>query len=302
MAVLRVATCQFPVARDVRANLRYVARQMTLAKRRGAHVAHFPEGALSGYAGSDFESFTGFDWARLDAAMTEVLRLAAELGIWVVVGSAHRLSGHHKPHNSLYIVNDRGNILDRYDKRFCGGSDLDHYSPGDHFTVWAIEGVTCGALICYDYRYPELYREYKQLGVAVMFHSFHAAHVPPKQLQAMQQALGREYAHLNAAPTYTYPGITMGAVMTAEAACNHLWISCPNSSARESCWPSFFVRADGVTIGRLPRNRAGVLVSVMDTELPVYDSTRRWRERAMRGVYHSGRLVKDHRSEDRISL
>lgn len=30
-------------------------------------------------------------------------------------------------------------------------------------------------LICYDYRFPELYREYKRSGVEIMFHSFHAA-------------------------------------------------------------------------------------------------------------------------------
>ncbi len=59
MAVLTVATCQFPVAADVGANLHHVKHQMMTASRRGARVAHFPEGALSGYAGTDFETFTG---------------------------------------------------------------------------------------------------------------------------------------------------------------------------------------------------------------------------------------------------
>src|SRR5215212_1849382 len=61
----------------------------------------------------------------------------------------------------------------------------------------------------------------------------------------------------------------MPATMVAEAANNHLWISCPNSSAsstRESCWPGFFVRPDGVVAGRLRRNTAGVLVSEVDTD------------------------------------
>ena len=32
-----------------------------------------------------------------------------------------------------------------------------------------------GVAICYDYRFPELYREYKRLGVEVIFQSFHNA-------------------------------------------------------------------------------------------------------------------------------
>ncbi len=65
MAVLTVATCQFPVSADIGANLHRVKRQMVTASRRGARVAHFPEGALSGYAGTDFETFAGFGWDRL---------------------------------------------------------------------------------------------------------------------------------------------------------------------------------------------------------------------------------------------
>ena len=106
--VLSVATCQFPVSADVAANLRWVKRQMTVAARRGARVAHFPEGALSGYAGIDFASFEGFGWDELADATAEVREHARELGIWVVLGSAHRLSPPYKPHNSLYVIDDAG--------------------------------------------------------------------------------------------------------------------------------------------------------------------------------------------------
>jgi deaminated glutathione amidase len=83
MGVVNVATCQFPVGAEIRANLGFVQRQMRTAKRRGADVAHFPEAALSGYAGTDFESFAGFDWDELDRATSEVLRCARQVGIWV---------------------------------------------------------------------------------------------------------------------------------------------------------------------------------------------------------------------------
>lgn len=305
MAVLRVATCQFPVGADSRANGARVVRQLRLAAGRGATVAHFPEGALSGYAGVDFPSFGGFDWPGLADVTGGILEEARRLGLWVILGSAHRLSGEHRPHNSLYVIDDRGSVVERYDKRFCSGDpasrsgDLAHYSPGNHSAVWEINGVRCGALICYDYRFPELYREYRRQGVQVMFHSFHAGNVSRAVITAIGDRIGPDLAHLNRSATHTYPGITMAAAMTAAAASNHVWISCPNSSAPESCWPAFFVRADGITTGRLRRNVAGVLISTVDTDEPLYDSTADWRQRALSGTYHSGELCSDPRSSDR---
>jgi deaminated glutathione amidase len=304
---LAVATCQFSVGADIAANAAEIRRLLARAGRGGARVAHFPEGALSGYAGTDFATFDGFDWETLRQATGDIVRLAAELGIWVVLGSAHRLTGSHKPHNSLYVISDSGLLVERYDKRFCAGDaasetgDLAHYSPGDHASVWSIDEIACGALICYDYRFPELYRDYCTRGVQLMFHSFHAAAASPERIGAIGAAIEARYRLLNPAATYTYPGITMPAAMTAAAAANHIWISCPNSSARESCWPAFFVRADGVTTGRLRRNVAGVLFSTVDTSEEVYDSTVAWRQRAIAGTLHSGSLVSDPRSADRTS-
>lgn len=306
MSVLRVATCQFPVDADVAANLRYVTRQVREAARRGARLVHFPECALSGYAGSDFASYDGYDWDALAAATRRVLTVAGQAGVWVVLGSTHRLSGDHKPHNSLYVIDPRGRVVDRYDKRFCAGDeagtvgDLAHYSPGDHEVVIEVDGVRCGLAICHDYRYPEIHRDYVRRGVHLVLHSFHAAHVPPEQVAAIRAAVGHEHQPLN--PGGTYPGITMPAAMTAYAAAGHLWISAPNSSARESLWGSFVVRADGVTVGRLPRGRTGLLVTDVDPEADVYDSTRVWRHRALGGVLHSGTLVDDPRSRDRTGL
>lgn len=308
MTSITVATCQFPVSAHVDDNLGWIERQVRLAADQGADVAHFPEAALSGYAGIDLASFDGFDWGYLETATRHLQALAAELGIWLVLGSSHRLSTSHRPHNSLYVINDRGEIIDRYDKRFCSGDpdettgDLSHYSPGDHRSVWEIRGVRCGALICYDYRFPELYRDYKQHGVDVIFHSFHAANVSQKWLESTRSALGPELEGHNPAPTFSYPAITMPAAMIAAAAQNHMWISCPNSSAPESLWPAFFVRADGIVTGRLVRNEPDVLISEVETEADIYDSTIAWRDRAMTGMLHSGTPVDDPRSRDRTIL
>lgn len=303
---LIVATCQFPVSAEIPRNTRYVLAQMRQAKVRGAHVAHFCEGALSGYAGRDFASYRGFDWSLLEACSRRVLDEARALGIWVLLGSSHRLSKGRKPHNSVYAIDTGGRIVDRYDKRFCAGDrrsrtgDLAHYSPGDHLCVFAIRRIRCGVMICHDYRYPELYRAYKKRGVQLMFHSYHAGHASRGELVRMRGQVGHAFHRLN--PGTTLPEITMPASMHAAAASSHMWISCPNTSARESCWPSFFVRPDGVVTGRLRRNTAGVLISTVDPEEPLYDSTAAWRGHALRGVLHSGRTVDDPRSRNRRSL
>jgi predicted amidohydrolase len=303
---LSVATCQFPTSADIRSNFQYVAQLMQHAREQGADVAHFPEACLSGYAGADLESYAGFDWQLLRACAHQLLALAGELALWTVLGSAHQLSAPHKPHNSLYIINDRGQLIDRYDKRFCWGDaseqtgDLAHYTSGNHLSVFAIKGICCGALICNDYRYPELYRAYKRCGVQLMFHSYHAAHISPERFRQMEAAVGQEH-HACSRGT-TYPGITMPAMMIAAAASNHLWISCPNSSAHASCWGSFFVRADGVITGQLARHSTDILLSTVDTEADLYDSTRVWRDRALAGILHSGSLVYDERSEKRTEV
>ena len=100
------------------------------------------------------------------SATEQVCQRAAEHGVWVLLGSTHPLGDDVKPHNSVYVINDQGSIVERYDKRFCTGTtdpepnlDLEHYSPGNHTTVFDVDGYRCGLLICYDYRFPELYRD-----------------------------------------------------------------------------------------------------------------------------------------------
>lgn len=302
--MIKVATAQFAVSADIAANLAAVERLMRQARAAGADVVHFCEAALSGYAGVDFDDFEGFDWPALETATRRVLALAGELALWTVLGSAHRLSDGHKPHNSVHIIDAAGALVDRYDKRFCAGDaagltgDLAHYTPGDHFAVFEIAGVRCGVLVCHDYRYPELYRAYHRQGVRLMFHGFHAGGLPAERFADMEAGVGVH--HLTGGTTL--PAITMPAGMIAAASNNNLWISCPNSSAPRSGWPSFFVRPDGVITGALEAETEGLLLSEVDLAADIYDSTLAWRDRAIDGVLHSGALVDDPRSKDRTGL
>lgn len=303
---LTIATCQFPVDRDIRRNTKYCLTQMRQAADRGAHVAHFSECCLSGYAGVEFSSFRGFDWELLENCTQQVFYLARTLRLWVIVGSAHRLSGRHKPHNCLYIINDRGRMVDRYDKMFCTGprkgvsGDLKHYSPGHHLPVFTINGVRCGTQICHDFRYPELYREYSKRKVKLVFHAYHNGHMSDRRRRVARAEVGRAHIARNHADNVW--GITVPPTMQAYAASNHLWISANNTSARHSAWPSFVVRPDGVITGRLHLNRAGVLLTTIDNNSKYYDASKDWRARAVNGVHHSGELVNDRRSDNRKML
>ena len=292
---LTVATCQFPTSSNIPKNGRYIHKLMTSAASQGADVAHFPEACLSGYAGADIAGFEDFPWDLLKKCTGGILDLARQLHIWVILGSAHPLTPPNKPHNCLYIIDDQGKIAGRYDKMFCAGDaagttgDLAHYTPGQQFCVFEIRGIRCGALICHEYRYPELYRKYKRQGVQLMFHSYHAGHISAERYRKMQLQVGLENHRFN--PGTTLPEITQPSAMISAAADNYMWISCPNSSARISCWGSFAVRPDGIICGKLKRHVTGVLVTRIDTDVPYYDSTAPWRDRAMNGIFHSGTAV-----------
>lgn len=86
---LSVATCQFPTSAEVTNNFQHIAQLIRDAKSQGADVAHFPEACLSGYAGSDLATYNDFDWPLLRHYANQLVDLAGDLKLWVVLGSAH---------------------------------------------------------------------------------------------------------------------------------------------------------------------------------------------------------------------
>ncbi|MEL0094444.1 MAG: carbon-nitrogen hydrolase family protein [Planctomycetaceae bacterium] len=291
-AGLSIATCQFPVEADIASNKSYVLRQMRKAARMGARVVHFSECALSGYAGVEFDSLDSLDWVLLKSATQDIMQLANELNVWVLLGSTHQLTGNHKPHNCVYVINGSGEIVERYDKRFCTGIDgrnptldLIHYSPGNHMTIFEVDGFKCGILICYDYRFPELYRELQQSGVQVLFQSFHNAR-----------------ASVVADQEYNIWKTIVPSTMACRAAENHIWISANNSTAYPSRWGSFLVRPDGAIVNKLPLHKAKVMVNKVFFDDSFYDAPGPWRDRAVAGILHSGCTVRDKRSSDRTII
>ncbi|MHB8901050.1 MAG: carbon-nitrogen hydrolase family protein [Thermoguttaceae bacterium] len=235
---LRIATCQFPVGASPLENARYIRDFMSKAAEQGAHLLHTSEACLSGYAGTDFRSFEGFDWDSLRKETTGLRSLAKDLKLWLVLGSAHFLDEHTRPTNCLYLVDPDGRIADRYDKCFCTGGDQKHYSAGDRLVTRDIRGVRIGLAICYDICWPQLYIGYRQLGVTVMIHSFYNAGAKGKNC-------------LDTLNVYQVP---------TRCADNRLWAVANNSSRPYSHWGSFIARPDATIAQRLEINQPGMLV------------------------------------------
>ena len=276
---IRIASCQYPVSSDIRANYAYIEAQMTEAYLKKADIVHFSECALSGYPGVDMASLENFNWNELHRLTDSVKSLAKKLNLWVILGSLHRLSGNNKPHNSLYVINPEGRLADRYDKRFCTSSDLLYSSPGDHFVTFKINGVTCGLLICYDVRFPELYREYRKLGCDVIFQSFYNARQEKGSIHPIIMPLSAQ----------------------AHAATNYFYMSLTNSSAPES-WPCYFITPDGLVQNKLPSNIPGILISEVDLSEKFYDASKEFRPDAISGKLNSGETVHDSLSSVRTII
>ncbi|MHC4147933.1 MAG: carbon-nitrogen hydrolase family protein [Planctomycetota bacterium] len=279
--VLRVATCQFAVGASIGQNAGRIRRFLRRAKKVEADIVHFSECALSGYVGTDFANFNGYDWDLLRQETEGIMALAKELGLWIVLGSTHRLTGLSKPHNTLYLINPAGRIVDRYDKRFCTKADLKRLTPGNHFVFFTVNGVRCSVLICFDARFPELYRELYGHKVNCVFQSFYNA-------------------RQKGPSAHTY---IMRQTMQCRAATNYFWVSMVNSSGYYSPYPSCFIAPDGKIVNQLKQNRAGMMVNTVDLSRKFYDPMVGFRDLAVAGKLNNcPKTIKDRRSKDTTIL
>ncbi|MYQ92969.1 carbon-nitrogen hydrolase family protein [Streptomyces sp. SID4946] len=142
----------------------------------GARLVQFPEGSIT-YPGKHVLSsgprgtLAAADWSRVDwevvrAEAASVADLAGELGLWVAFGAPHPLTPPHRPHNSLYVVSDKGVLVSRYDKRYLSHTEVSHmYTPGTEPLVFEVDGIRFGTALCIEVNFPEVFHEYEQLGV-----------------------------------------------------------------------------------------------------------------------------------------
>ncbi len=279
--MLKIATCQFAVGASIKRNAKRICDFLRKAKKAKADIVHFSECALSGYVGTDFPNFEGYDWELLKVETQKIMALAAELRLWVVLGSTHPLTKPNKPHNSLYLINPDGRIVDRYDKRFCTPGDLRRLTPGSRFVDFTINGVKCSLLICFDLRFPEIYRQLYKQKVNCIFQSFYNA----------RQKGPSVHTHI------------MRQTMQCRAATNYFWTSCTNSSGYYAPYPSCFIQPDGKIVKQLRQNRPGLMVNRIDLSKKFYDPMADFRDMVLAGALSNGpRTIKDPRSKSMTSF
>lgn len=91
---------------------------------------------------------------------------AKQYNINIIGGSFIRKSEDGKLYNSCPIFNRKGELLTIYDKNhlysYCGCTEGNYITAGDSGVLINIEGTQIGITICYDIRFPEIFRKYRQ--------------------------------------------------------------------------------------------------------------------------------------------
>jgi len=181
MSRLRVALVQLAADQDVAAN---IERAAALVRKAGADrpcLVALPEmfqyrGPLAGF----LESAT-----TVPGPVTEPFAgLARELDTWILLGSiAESSTDPKRPFNTSVLLDPAGGIAAVYRKIHLFDAAIDNgpsdresarITPGDRAVTALLEGVAeetavrLGMSVCFDLRFPELYRELAAAGAVVM--------------------------------------------------------------------------------------------------------------------------------------
>jgi predicted amidohydrolase len=174
MTTLRVALVQLEARDDVDANIERAAAMADEAAA-GADLVVLPEYVQ--YRGTD----TGFrDSARSIPGPTTAPfeALARTHGTWILAGShAESSVDPERPSNTAVLIDRGGRIAATYRKLHLfdvsvddGPADTEsaRVTPGDRAVVADVDGAWLGLSICYDLRFPELYRALALAGADVL--------------------------------------------------------------------------------------------------------------------------------------
>ena len=284
MTEVRLALAQTRVGTDVSVNGAAIRAAMKRAKTAGAEVVQFTEGALSGYGRKEmrpFETWSERDWRALESETGRILDLARTLALWVAFGSVSRVPGAAHPHNCLFVVDPDGRIQGRYDKRFCSHNELaGWHTPGFAPHVFEARGLRFGCLICLDGRFPEVWEEYRDLGVhCVLFSTFTAGR--HSERDAAQDAL-------------------FGITAQAQAASHAYWVSVVTPANPVQGTRTQLITPLGEVETRCRRHRNGIAVGTLDLGPEgLWQATarsRRWRAAAREGGIYRAKAPPDSRA------
>ncbi len=112
-----------------------------------------------------------------DTSLATFRELARKLGIYVHVGSLAIKVGQERAANRAFLVDPRGEIVARYDKIHMFDVDLSGgesyresrtYRPGELAVLADLPWGRLGVTICYDLRFPALYRALAEAGATML--------------------------------------------------------------------------------------------------------------------------------------
>ncbi|HKY02242.1 MAG TPA: nitrilase-related carbon-nitrogen hydrolase, partial [Burkholderiales bacterium] len=165
--IFKVAAIQMVSGPDVTDNLAHAARLIQDAVRQGASLVALPEYfCLMGMADTDK---VGVREEPGKGPIQEFLsKTAAEHGIWLIGGTVPlTCEDAARVRNSLLVYDDKGRCVVRYDKIHLFGFDNGIEAYREANTIEAGDAPQAvqtpygrvGLSICYDLRFPELYRK-----------------------------------------------------------------------------------------------------------------------------------------------
>jgi predicted amidohydrolase len=176
MGTFRAACVQLRSSDDVKENIRIASKLIREAKAEGADFIATPENTtlMAPDGGAKLDNSFSEDQ---DPALPRFRALAEELGIWLLIGSLAIKVSATKTANRSFLLGPQGKIAARYDKIFLFDVDLPSgetyresstVAGGSGAVVAELPWGRLGLSICYDLRFPQLYRGMAQSG-AFMF-------------------------------------------------------------------------------------------------------------------------------------
>jgi predicted amidohydrolase len=130
-----------------------------------ADIICFPEQFATGW---DPESRNNIQ--QLTGQIISTLQKYAKKNSIAILGSFREAST-KGPKNTALVIGKDGGVLTRYAKMhlFSHGKEDRFFEPGSDLGVFSLGPLTCGIAICYDLRFPELFRIYAKRGVQAIF-------------------------------------------------------------------------------------------------------------------------------------
>ncbi len=175
--VLRVSCIQYCASADIDRNLRQLEKLVTKAAADGSNLICLPEYATT-YGASRGRLQLGADVEERHAGLAALRDLARQNARWILIGSIAIKRDDGLINNRSYLIDDAGSIVARYDKVHLFDVDLDGgesyresalIKAGDKAVLVDTPFGRLGLTICYDIRFPQLYRTLAKAGAEIMF-------------------------------------------------------------------------------------------------------------------------------------